>query len=234
MVANATGQPPRPGNADFLFGRPRTFFGASAGWLAASQAGGVFDFTRDLLTVNDGDFNTGTFRFSVGRALSPRLDLVGEIGVSRATIPSEYRDFVDTDELPIVQTTKLTQVPIGGSLRFWLTPRGREISRFAWVPSRIAVYTGAGGGARWYRFGQFGDFVDFVDLAIFNDGLESSGWTASGHVLAGASISVTRRLFLSLETRYAWANSPLSGDFVGFDNIDLNGLQSTVGIEVVF
>ena len=53
-------------------------------------------------------------------------------------------------------------------------------------------------------------------------------------MLAGASISVTRRLFLSLETRYAWANSPLSGDFVGFDNIDLNGLQSTVGIEVVF
>ena len=182
-------------NRDFLFGRPRTVVGVSGGWLAASQAGGIFDFTREVLTVNEGDFDTAALRFDAGRAVSPRLDVVAEVGFSRASVASEYRDFVDLDDLPIVQTTELTQVPVGGSLRFWLTPRGREVGRLAWVPNRIAPYVGAGGGARWYRFTQFGDFVDSVDLSIFTDRLESSGWTASGHVFAGASFSLTRHLF---------------------------------------
>ena len=227
-------QPPRQSDPDFLFGRPRTVVGVSGGWLAASQAGGIFDFTRELLTVNEGDFDTAALRLDVGRAVSPRLDVVAEVGFSRASVASEYRDFVDLDNLPIVQTTELTQAPVGGSLRFWLTPRGREVGRLAWVPNRIAPYVGAGGGARWYRFTQFGDFVDFVDLSIFTDRLESSGWTASGHVFAGASFSLTRHLFLDGEARYVWADTPLSGDFVGFDNIDLNGFRATGGIEFVF
>ena len=230
------GQPPRQSDPDFLFGRPRTVVGVSGGWLAASQAGGIFDLTRELLTVNEGDFDTAALRFVVGRAVSPRLDVVAEVGFSRASVASEFRDFVDLDDLPIVQTTQLTQAPVGGSLRVWLTPRGREVGRLAWVPNRIAPYVGAGGGGQWYRFTQFGDFVDDndVDLPIFTDRLESSGWTASGHVFAGASVSLTRQLFLGVEARHVWANTPLSGDFVGFDNIDLNGFQATVGIEFVF
>ncbi len=227
-----TGQPPR--RADFLFGRPRAFVGLSVGRLAASQAGGIFDFTRELLTVNDGAFDTAAVRFGVGLAISPRLDILTEIGFSRASVVSEYRDFVDFDDLPIIQTTELAQTSVGGSLRFWLIPRGREVSRLAWVPNRIAPYVGAGGGSLRYRFTQFGDFVDFVDLEIFTDRLQSSGWTASGHVFAGISVSLTRRLFLGVEARYVWANTPLSGDFAGFDNIDLNGVQATGGIEFVF
>ena len=228
------GQPPRRSDPDFLFGRPRTVVGVSGGWLAASQVGGIFDFTRERLTVNEGDFDTTAFRFDVGRAVSPRLDVVAEVGFSRASVASEYRDVVDFDDLPIVQTTELAQASVGGSLRFWLRPRWREVSRLAWVPNRIAPYVGAGGGARWYRFTQAGDFVDFVDLSIFTDRLESSGWTASGHLFAGASASLTRQLFLGVEARYVWADTPLSGDFVGFDNIDLNGFQATGGIEFVF
>ena len=234
LTGVTTGQPARRVDPDFLFGRPRTVVGVSGGWLAASQAGGIFDFTRERLTVNEGDFNTAALRFDVGRAVSPRLDLVAEVGFSRASVASEYRDFVDLDDLPIVQTTELTQAPVGATLRFWLTPRGREVGRLAWVPNRVALYVGAGGGTRWYRFTQFGDFVDFVDLSIFSDRLESSGWTLSGHAFAGGSVSLTRRLFLGVEARYVWARTPLSGDFVGFDNIDLNGVQATVGIEFVF
>ncbi len=228
------GQPPRQSDPDFLFGRPRTVVGVFGGWLAASQAGGIFDFTRELLTVDERAFDTGALRFVAGRSIGPRLDVQAEVGFSRATVTSEYRDFIDTDDLPIVQTTKLTQAPVGGSLRFWLTSRGREVGRLAWIPNRIAPYVGAGGGAQWYRFTQFGDFVDFVDLSIFTDRLESSGWTASGHVFAGTSVSLTRQLFFGVEARYVWAGTPLSADFVGFDNIDLNGFQATAGIEVVF
>ena len=228
------GQPPRRSAPDFLFGRPRTVIGVSGGWLVASESGGIFDFTRTFLTVNDGDFDTGMFRFTFGRSVSPRLDLMVEGGFSRATITSAYRDFVDSDGLEIVQTTELTQGPLGGSVRFWLIPRGREVGRFAWVPNRIAPYVGVGGGTYRYHFTQSGDFVDFVDLSIFTDRLESSGWTPSGHVFGGASVNLMPQLFANVEGRYVWANTPLSRDFVGFDNIDLNGLRMTVGIEYLF
>ena len=228
------GQPPRRADPDFLFGRPRAFVGVSGGWLFASQSGGIFELARDLLTVNAGDFDAAAIRFAAGRSIGPRLDVVADVDISDTTIASEFRDFVDTDDLPIAQTTELTQTMVGGSLRFWLTPRGREVGRLAWIPNRIAPYVGAGGGARWYRFTQFGDFVEFVDLSIFTDRLESGGWTASGHVFAGASVRLTRQLFLDVEARHVWADTPLSGDFVGFDNIDLNGFQATGGIEFVF
>jgi len=227
-------QTSRETTPDFLFGRPRHQLGVSGGWLVASQSGGVFDFTRDLLTVNDGDFDTASMRFGFGRSLSPRLDLVAEIGYSGAKAASEYRDFVDNDDLPIVQTTQLSQAPLVVGLRLWLIPRGREISRFAWVANRFAPYVGVGGGTQWYRFRQAGDFVDFVDWSIFGDVFESSGWAATGHVLAGASIHLSRRLSMVIEARYLWANTALGRDFVGFEDIDLNGSHITAGIEVLF
>ena len=252
------GQPGRQSAPDFLFGRPRSVVGVAWGWLVASQSGGIFDFTRDLLTVDEGDFDTGMFRLEAGLSIGPRLDVLAEVGFSGSAIASEYRDEVETvvdtavevfagsvaaaaavrvvtaTDLPIVQTTELMQSLVGGSLRFWLIPRGREVGRFAWVPNRFAPYVGAGGGAQWYRFTQFGDFVDFIDYSIFSDRLESSGWTASGHVFAGTSVNLTRKLFVGIEARYVWADTPLSQDFVGFDNIDLNGFQVTAGIEFVF
>ena len=234
-VVTAGQQPRRRGDPDFLFGRPRTFVGVSGGWLLASQRGGIFDFTRNLLTVEEGDFDTAVFRFEAGWSIAPRLDLVTEVGFSRATIPSEYRDFVDNDDLPIVQMTQLTQVPVGGSVRFWLTPRGREVGRFAWVPSRLSVFTGAGGGALWYEFTQLGDFVDFVDLSIFTERLQSSGWTVE-RSRAGRCQRQSHAAAVPQASRHDTAGpaTPLSGDFVGFDNISLSGVQPSVGIEFVF
>jgi hypothetical protein len=227
-------QAPAPATADFLFRQPRGLLGVAGGWLVASQSGEIFDLVRGELTVGERDFDTAAVRFHVGRSIGPRLDLMAEVGFSRALINSEYRDLVDQDELPIAQTTELTETPVGGSLRFWLVPRGRAVGRFAWVPARVAPYVGLGGGTRRYRFIQFGDFVDFVDQSIFTDTLESSGWAASGHVFAGTSVNVSRPLFIDIEARYVWANTPLAGNFVGFDNIDLNGLQITGGVTFVF
>ena len=36
------------------------------------------------------------------------------------------------------------------------------------------------------------------------------------------------------EGRYNWANDPMEGGFVGFDNIDLDGLQLIGGIAIRF
>lgn len=232
-------QDPQPTNAeefrepDFLFSWPRTYVGVSGGWLATSQSGGIFDLTRELLTVGDGDFNSGVARFVIGRAISRRFDLSAEVGVSHATVLSEYRDFLEGD-LPITQTTEFSQAPVSATLRMWLVPRGRTIGRFAWVPAAFAPYVSGGVGTHWYRFTQFGDFVDVIDFSIFGDTFESSGWAASAHIAGGVSAHLVKQLFMTIEARYGWAATPLSNDFVGFDDISLDGLQVTGGIEFAF
>ena len=71
----ATVQPPPQADPDFLFGRPRAFYGIYGGWLLASQRGGVFDFTREHLTVDEGAFDSALIRFAFGLALAARADL---------------------------------------------------------------------------------------------------------------------------------------------------------------
>ena len=90
------GQPGRQSAPDFLFGRPRSGVGVAWGWRVASQSGGIFDFTRDLLTVDEGDFDTGMFRLEAGLSIGPRLDVLAEVGFSGSAIASEYRDEVET------------------------------------------------------------------------------------------------------------------------------------------
>jgi len=226
-------QPQPARSPDFLFGWPRTYVGVAGGWLAASARDGIFDLTRELLTVDHRDFDSGVVRFQAGRALSPRFDLSGEVGFSKATVLSEYRDFLEGD-LPISQATEFTQAPVSANLRIWLVPRGRAVGRFAWVPSRLAPYASGGVGAYYYRFKQIGDFVDFVDFSIFTDHLQSSGWAASAHMAGGLSVHMVRQLFLTVEARYGWAGTPLSEDFIGFEDIDLNGFQVTGGLEFAF
>jgi hypothetical protein len=156
------------------------------------------------------------------------------MGFARSSASSEYRRFVDNDRLPIVQQTSLRQANVDASVRVSLLPRGREISTLAWIPRGVTPYIGAGGGFVWYELEQAGDFVDFVDLSVFTANLASSGWAQSAHAFAGVDVRIWRRLFLTVEGRYRWANADLGPDFSGFDPIDLAGARASAGINVVF
>ena len=230
-AAAAAAQPLPPRNRpDFLFGQPRLMIGMSGGWLQAS-AGGLLGSFRDYLTIDERAYDTVLFRFAGGVSVSPRVDLVFDFDVSQTSTASEYRHF-DEGGLPIRQQTELWQVPVNAGVRYWVLPRGRQVGRLAWVPSKLGVHVGIGGGMRRYRLRQNGDFVDYVDLAIYTDRLGAQGWAASAHVSAGASVRLTRRLFGVVDVRRVWSQSELFGDYDG--DIDLNGLQMTGGIELVF
>ena len=108
------------------------------------------------------------------------------------------------------------------------------MSRFAWIPSRLTPYVGAGGGAISYEFRQIGDFVDFVDLSVFSSTFRSSGWAPSVHAFGGVDVLAYRRLYLSAEARYVWASATLGRDFIDFDPIDLGGFRIGAGARIVF
>jgi len=224
--AGSGGQAP----AGFRFSSPRSTLGLRGGFTFNRAGSDIYDFIIQQLTVDRSDFNAPTFAIDFGRSLSERVDLVLGLEYSRASKRSEYRDFVDQDGIPIVQDTRFTQVPLTLSVRFYLTSRGRSVGQYAWVPSTAAVYVGGGGGATWYRLEQSGDFVDFRDLAIFTDVFVSDGWTIAGHVFAGVDIKLSTSIGFVLEGRYQVASHDLTGSFVGFEPIDLNGLRLMAGV----
>lgn len=239
LDARSTRQPPQaaaaqPGSAGFLFGRPSAALGIRWQWVEARAESEIFDFVGDLLTLDRDDFDAHGLVVDVGVSLASRLDVVAGIDVSRTTTSSNYRDFVDQDGLEIEQVTRLTQFGLTGGLELALLPRGRAIGQYAWIPSTVTPYVGAGAALIWYRFEQEGDFVDFVDQSIFTARLQSSGWTLGTHVSAGVDVRLTNRVQLTVEGRQQWADAGMSADFVDFDDIDLTGLRITAGVQFTF
>lgn len=218
----------------FLFKQPTATLTLRAGYSVPSLSSDVFNDTREFLTVDKSDFNAFSFGGDLGIRASSRFDIGVGFSYARSSTRSEFRDWVDEDDLPIEQETRLTRMPLTASVKAYLLDRGRRIGRFAWVPSTWAPYAGVGAGAMWYRYYQAGEFVDFEDLTIFPDVFESSGWTPTAHLLAGVDFSLTPRLALTAEGRYSWARADMGEDFLGFDKIDLAGFQATVGLSVRF
>jgi len=236
--AQVTPGPARPSqqlpDADFLFGRPRGSIGIRGSLAIPTEGSDSFDFVRDQLTIEKGDFRSAAFAFDVGVALTPRVDVVAGLDLARKTVASEYRDFVDNDLLPIEQRSSLRQNAVTGSIRVALAPRGRSVGRFAWIPSRVQPYVGAGGGVLFWEFSQSGDFVDFQDFSVFPDTFSAKGVSPTAHVLGGTDVQVYKRLMLTVEGRYVWASGTLEDDFIGFEPLDLSGFRVSAGINLVF
>lgn len=221
------------GGDGFLFRRPSVTVALRGGYTVAQASGGIYEFVTDELTLERSDFNALALASDLGIRLSDRFDLVAGVGFSRAGDRSEFRDYVDQDDLPIEQETRLTRLPLTLSARYYLKPRGRSIGRYAWIPADLVPYIGAGGGSTYYRFSQEGDFVDFRDLRVFSSRLESSGWATTGQLFAGLEYTLGRQSALTVEARYLWASSDLDFDFDGYA-IDLAGFQPTIGFAFRF
>ena len=219
---------------DFLFGRPGATIGIRASWLQSRSDSEIFDFTTEFLTLTKNAFNGPGIIVDLGVPMNNRADVLFAFEYNHASALSEDRDFVEDNDQPIEQTTTFRQVNLTANVELALLPRGREIGRYAWIPSTVVPYVGGGAGLLWYQFGQEGDFVDYDTLAIFTDRLTSSGWTPSAHLFGGVDVKLTQRLFLSGEARYVWAHTPLEGPFIDFDDIDLAGFRITGGVQFVF
>jgi hypothetical protein len=219
---------------DFMLGRPRATLGVRGGWMMASAKSDIFDFVTRELSVDKSDFNTGSFGAEAGFSVTPNLDIVALWDVNAVEKLSDYRLLEDNRGLPIQQTTQLEQMNLTLSAKFSLLPRGRAISRLAWIPRTIVPYIGAGGGYGKYTFRQNGDFVDYTDNHVFSDTFRSEGWAPTYHVLGGTDIRIYKRMILSLEGRYSWSKADLSQDFIDFEPIDLGGFRFGAGIHLAF
>ena len=235
-VLMATARPARAqddGNG-FRFQQPSGSFSFRGGFAMPDARSDLFTFTTSQLTLNRSDFNAVDFGADLAFSLTPRLDLVLDVSHSEMTKGSEFRNFVDNLNQPIQQQTGFKRTPITANLRYYLTPRGRQVGRYAWVPSAVAPYVGAGVGEMYYEFTQRGDFIDDSTLAVFPDAFHSGGWALMGQVLAGADWSLGSKWALRTEARYLMSSATPGSDFSGFHRIDLSGVTSSLGFIVRF
>ena len=220
---------------DFLFRPPAatlTFFGA----LSAPSAGSdLYDFSFDELTLRREDLRTMAHGVDLAIRLSPRTEGVVGVAFGRSAHRSSFRNYVDLDDQEIEQTTVLTRVPIGASVRYYLTPRGEAIGSRAWIPARFTPWVGVGGGMMQYRFAQFGEFINFDNLDVFRAHYTTSNrWAPFAQGSIGAGWSMTRRVELAGELRYVRASGKNGADFEGFDPIDLSAVSTSVGLTLRF
>jgi hypothetical protein len=221
---------------DFLFGSPKGMIGLRSGWMFARANSDLFTFVQQHLTVDRKDFNAPAIGVDVEVAVAPRASAIIGFDFARASKNSEYRDFVDNQRLPITQTTRLSELNLSGSVKFAVTPRGREISSRAWIPAAVTPYVGAGAGLLKYEFLQFGDFIDIdsANMAVFTDTFRSTGWAPSAHLFGGVDVRVYKRLYVSGEGRYLWSSGAQGRDFIDFNDIDLAGFKATAGVHYMF
>lgn len=216
--------------SDFLLGKPKGFFGLHAGLFFPRADSDLFDMITRELTLEKSDFRAWDFGLDFGFHLYDRIGLVFHCDYSKESAGSEFRDYVDEQGLPITQSTSLSQTSITAGIKYSLKQRGRQLSEYAWLPSRIVPFIECGAGALQYDFKQRGDFVDSTTLEIFPASLKSSGWTEVGYLGGGADIYLLGKTYLTLDLRYSWASHELDRDFTGFDDIDLSGLRVTAGV----
>lgn len=216
----------------FLFRTPRGSLSVRAGYDRAFAGGDLFSQVTNELTLGRSDFGAFTIAGDLSATVGPQLDVVLGVAWSGSRKASEYRNWLDNNNLPITQTTALERVPLTASLKWYARPRGRAVGSFAWVPAKAAPFVGAGLGAMWSRFHQVGDFVDFntSNHTVFHDDFGSKSWTFTAHAFAGLEMNLSPRTFLTTEARYTWARAALGSDFEGFGRIDLSGFAVTAGI----
>jgi hypothetical protein len=218
----------------FLFRAPTGSFGLRLGYSRPNASSDVYSGIMNELTLGRSAFGAFDIAGDLAFRVAPRLDVVFALGYEGSSASSEYRHWVDQNNLPIEQRTSLQRVPITASVKWYLEPPGRSIGRFAWVPRHFAPYVGAGAGAMWYRLHQWGDFVDFADSSVFTSSIGSDAWALTGHAFAGLDVSLSPRFVLTGEARYTYAKAPLGTDFTGFNRIDLSGFSLTAGVAVRF
>jgi outer membrane protein W len=137
------------------------------------------------------------------------------------TVPSVYRDFIDSDGTEIDQDLELRMVPIAFTVRF--LPFGQS--------SPLQPYVGGGLGIINWRYRETGEFVDFgAGRVIFEDTFEDSG-NSTGAIFVGGVRFAGQRLTAGGEVRYQDAEGDLSRDFAG-SKIDLGGwtYNFTIGV----
>lgn len=232
------------GGPGFLFKRPKVTISARVGYAMPSAGGQLFDFATDEFiplgadTLSSLSFDAPYVGGEVAFRPWERWDVALGIGWTRSRSLTEYRRWEEeispTERRAIEQET--TFEVLFGTLgaKYYLQDRGRQVGSLAWVPRRLTPYVGGGIGISSYDFTQVGSFVDTETLGIFSDFLETSDEGFIAYGAAGIDVTLAKHAVVTAEARYSFSSADVVGSYVSFNDVDVGGLQLTVGLGFQF
>ena len=184
-------------------------------------SGDVLNANRTFLVFDLDDFGGASVGGEWLVPLGNFLEAGAGVSYTGQTVPSVYRDFVDSDGTEIDQDLRLRMVPIAFTVR--VLPFGQS--------SPVQPYVGGGIGIINWHYSESGEFIDFnAGREIFTDTFEATG-TSTGPVVLGGVRFAGRRISAGGEFRYQHAHGDLPSDFAG-SRIDLGGWTGnfTIGL----
>jgi len=187
----------------------------------ARTSGDVININQSFLAFNPDEFGGASIGGEWLVALGRFFEAGAGVSYTGQTVPSVYRDFIDSDGTEIDQDLELRIVPIAFTVRY--VPFGQS--------TPLQPYVGGGLGVINWRYRESGEFVDFgAGRVIFEDTFEGTG-TSTGPIFVGGVRFAGRRLTAGGEIRYQHAEGDLPDDFAG-SKIDLGGwtYNATVGL----
>ncbi|CAN5646260.1 hypothetical protein BH23GEM10_BH23GEM10_17330 [soil metagenome] len=230
-VLPLAGSAPASAQDGFLLGAPSMSATFRVGPVMHRAQSQVFDFIVSELTLERDDFTAPSLGVEVTYAAHPRLDLSLGVAWAQTETQSEFREFIDEDDQPIEQVTRLRTVPLSASARVYPFSRGRAVSSLAWLPTRTTPYIGAGIDLVGYKLQQVGDFVA-VDYTISAQDYQSTGSATTLHARLGVDHWFSPKVGLNLEGRYTHGSAQLDGDFRAHERLDLRGINAGMGLTV--
>jgi hypothetical protein len=194
----------------------------------------LFSDVSELYTVDKEDWHgfTGGAEFTFEPDDHVELGLHVD-GYSR-TLDTNYRNYTRPGGREILQSLRLTLVPLGATLR--LLPTDRYAT--------LQPYVGVGPDLIFYKYEEFGDLIDFQspdqdNLDIFSDHLVSEDVAFGFHVVGGLRVRLGHDFSVLGEARYQWAKDKMGDDFrqqPGQDalRLDTSGLSAVIGLSLRF
>lgn len=147
-----------------------------------------------------------------------------EIGSYTKTQYAMYRDYEYDNGAPIYQNVSLRIVPIEAGLKFY--PMGHR--------STLNPFIGGGVGLYSWTYQQWGDFIDFGDFSIYEGNAETKRFSVGFFGRVGFVYRFIAQAAISLEGKYQYLKGHLSGNFEGFEPLDMSGFQVNAGINIFF
>jgi opacity protein-like surface antigen len=226
VVLSAIGASAHAGGLDLRFG----------GYFPSAKSNLFEDvtslYTREITTstaippgVQKSDWQGFFGGIEYNQKIANNVELAVSVDGYSKTLDTAYREYVNTNDLPIQQRLQLSVLPIGLSVR--LVPTSRR--------ARIAPFAVVGVDAMVYEYEEWGDFIDFFDpdQPIVTDSFVSNGVAFGFHAGGGLRVAVSDDFAIVGEGRYFWSETDMNDDFAQ-NRVDLGGWAATVGFHIRF
>jgi hypothetical protein len=220
-------------------GRAQDSMRFRVGWFAPTGTSEFWTANEATFSMDHSDFDDWMFGASYVTSVGNHFEFGFNADYYDSTVRSEYRDFVDQNNNPILHDSTLKLLPLTIDLRLLPGGRYKETGEYGNRNVRKpVVWLGVGGGGNLWHYEEVGDFVGGVVPTVIFDRVVDDGFVPEVHAMAGFELPAGPNFAWTVEARYSWSEAELGGRFDDIygpnTKVDLSGGSLFAGLSYQF